>query len=257
MMPKNMLGTNKLGVQYSLPYAKRFDLVIFGSTKSERSKYALEQLKGSFTESIELAIGSRSLDVLAFGKHPHVKHVTGMEFTRLFRAMMFALRTKIERPMTILIEISEIPRSILGAIIGQLYSDKMFDTLDLVYTQANYAIQNNPAVAMYNDDIFLQSVLENASEFIPVPFVGGRYSSSHRMSLFVSCGLDARLLLPRLRALEPHRIELTLPDDLRAQDCLQKIGLSSDEHENLPPSEMEGNIHVTFILNYCEAGILN
>jgi hypothetical protein len=122
--------------------------------------------------------------------------MNAIQFVRLFRELVADIRRVVARPLRILLEISEVPRSILGAIVGQLYANKIFSTVDFVYTQAEYFIQGAPAAESYNDDVVLQTVLENASNFVPVPFAGGQYTSAHRMDLFVSCGLDARLLVP-------------------------------------------------------------
>jgi hypothetical protein len=241
MMPKNVLGTNKLSVQFSLPFSRQYDLAIYGQTKARRSEYVIETLQGNFQQRLVISVLGKSLEVFAPTGAFHAMDLDAIQFIRLFRHLIADLRQEIARPLLILVEVSEIPRSILGAIIGQLHADKIFDMVDFVYTQADYFIQNGPAADRYNDDVFLQAVLENASNFVPVPFAGGQYSSAHRMDMFVSCGLDARLLVPRLRSLEPYRMILTLPEALKTSNLLQKIGL------NFPPEKLDSNVHLSFV----------
>jgi hypothetical protein len=241
MMRKDIVGTHRIEVTWAPPTERKYDLGVFAVDGATIDRGLFSELRNNCDRKIILESSAGATHLVAEGGVRELIDRDSLSFVRTFRSMIRDIRSKLSQPLSMLVDINNISRIHLGSIVGQIYSDKIFRTVDYVYRSADYYIDGKPAVSKYNDDIFLQSVLENSTPYIPIPYLGGTYVSSPRMHMLINGGLDVRLQVPRLRALEPYRTDLIVPDSMRDSEVLQRIGLATPEERE------KANVHVEFM----------
>jgi hypothetical protein len=241
MSRKDLIGTQHVTLSRSLPAERDYDVGIFAIDASDSPRGLLLDFQDRCERKIVIDSTGDEIYLLSeSGTRVRVGQ-DSVKFVQTLRAATREIRNQVGRPLSMLIDINNISRVHLGSIVGQIYVDKIFGAVDYIYRIADYYVDDCPAASKYNDDIFLQSVLENSTPYVPVPYLGGAYSSSPRMHMLVSCGLDVRLQVPRLRTLEPYRTDLVIPETMKDGEVLQRIGLGTSEERE------KSNVHLEFL----------
>lgn len=229
---KNIVGLNRIEIHRHLG-AKQdcYQLGIFGVWEgSPRGREVLERFSPRCQEFLVLERQSR--EGRLSGREGWLTNfdLDATTFISAFRSIVSQWAEERQwSKLDVLLDVSEIPRVFVGSILGFLHSARAYKTLTIVYESAEYLIDGVSAFHKYKDVVFAQRAIERLGSFVAIPYISGRYRSSSKRHIMMTCGLDARLVVPRVRALEPYTLDLILPMVAKNDEFLESLDIANKQ----------------------------